>query len=282
MSTVAKILIVVNFLLACAFVGSAANYLGQKDWMQQKLEDEKGQETTKFEGANKRANELFDANKTYGQENQVLATKATDATARAQAAEAQSQVLGDQLRRISEQHSVAVKALELLNSTLVDNQKTIGGLQDANLKLTTQVQVEQTARIAAENMQASLQRQLDDETAAHKASEGSLADASRHNQEQQAVIEAYRSKFPGADPGLVQPSTPPGKVLAADNGMGLVVISLGQEDGVQKGFEYIVSRGSTYVATIKITDVQAKKATGMSVKGMQKSPIATNDTVITR
>ena len=76
---------------------------------------------------------------------------ATDATARAQAAEAQSQVLGDQLRRISEQHSVAVKALELLNSTLVDNQKTIGGLQDANLKLTTQVQVEQTARIAADN-----------------------------------------------------------------------------------------------------------------------------------
>ena len=71
-------------------------------------------------------------------------------------------------------------------------------------------------------------------------------------------------------------------MLAADNGMGLVVISLGQEDGVQKGFEYIVSRGSKYVATIKITDVQAKKATGMSVKGMQQMPISTNDTVLSR
>ena len=40
MSNVAKFLIVLNLILAGVFVGSAANYLGQKDYVQTDLQKE--------------------------------------------------------------------------------------------------------------------------------------------------------------------------------------------------------------------------------------------------
>jgi hypothetical protein len=123
-------------------------------------------------------------------------------------------------------------------------------------------------------------RQLEDEVGARKSAEGAVADANRRVQELEAELEGWRTRFPNTQPGNAQPAITPGKVLAADNAMGLVVISLGEEDGLKRGYEYIVSRGSQYVATIKITDVQAKKATGSVVKGMQKSPVQANDTVM--
>ena len=68
------------------------------------------------------------------------------------------------------------------------------------------------------------------------------------------------------------------KVLAADNDANVVVISVGAEDGVKVGFTYTVSRGNSYVATLKITKVDAKLSSGSVSLG--KSPVAANDDVM--
>ena len=45
-------------------------------------------------------------------------------------------------------------------------------------------------------------------------------------------------------------------------------------------FQYIVSRGSDYVATIQIDNVQAKQAAGSAVKALSKGSINRGDVVM--
>lgn len=280
MSNVAKFLIVINLILAGVFVGSAANFLGQKDFVQQKLEGEREDWKTKFQNT-KTERDTFDAkNKELSGENNTLKADKLVAVQAAGDAKKEAEGLSALLTSQGASLSRAVMALELLNSQTAALQALNATLQGERASLKESRDTEHTARVAAEAMVATTGRQLEDEVAARKAAEGVVADTNRRVQQVEAELEAYRVAFPNFKGGTVQPAISPGKVLAADNAMGLVVISLGEEDGLKRGYEYIVSRGSQYVATIKITDVQAKKATGTVVKGMQKSPVQANDTVM--
>ncbi len=60
----------------------------------------------------------------------------------------------------------------------------------------------------------------------------------------------------------------------------MAVISLGSEDGVRPGYRYTVSRGSTYVGVIEITDVQARQSAGRAIKSLQKENLQRGDTVV--
>lgn len=73
-----------------------------------------------------------------------------------------------------------------------------------------------------------------------------------------------------------------GQILSVDSSANAAVISLGSVDGVQFGFRYTVSRGSLYVATIEITDVQTKVSAGRSIKSLSKLDIQVGDQVMSR
>ena len=83
-------------------------------------------------------------------------------------------------------------------------------------------------------------------------------------------------------PGFIASNQPAhsGRILASDNDANVYVISLGEEDGVKAGFQYIVSRGSDYIATIQITDVQAKQSAGRAIKSLSKGAINRGDKVM--
>jgi predicted nucleic acid-binding Zn-ribbon protein len=282
MSNVAKFLIVLNLILAGVFVGSAANFLGQKDHVQERLELNLKIETEKLVAAKTEVDTLKKSNTSIQSENSNLRTQIDVARQASSDAERANQMLSQQNTTLASNLAHATTALELLNGTLKANQDAIQNLQSERTKLTESRDTEHTARVAAEAMVANIQRQLDDETAARKSTEGAFADANSKIQSLDAELAGWKAKFPNIESTGAQPAITPGKVLAADNAMGLVVTSLGEEDGVKPGFEYVVSRGSQYVATIKVTDVQSKKSTAMVVKGMQKSPIQANDTVMNR
>jgi hypothetical protein len=282
MSNVAKFLIVLNLILAGVFVGSAANFLGQKDFVQERLENQGKDLQLRLTNATTEVGTLQAKNRELSNENTNLKEASAIATTAKTDADKANAQLSQMNTTLSSNLAHATSALELLNGTLKANQDTIKNLSEERTTLNARVETEHTARVAAESMTATLQRQLDDETGARKATEGAVADANAKIQTLEAELEGWRARFPNVEPGTSQPAVTPGKVLAADNQMGLVVISLGEEDGVKVGYDYIISRGSTYVASIKVTNVQAKQATAMVVKGMQKSPVQANDTVMNR
>ena len=280
MSNVAKFLIIVNLLLAGVFVGSAANFLGQKDFVQQKLEGEREDWKGRYAMTKQERDQLDEKNKQLSGENNNLKARIQVTEQAATDARKESEGLAGLLASQGQSLSRATTALELQNSQLAAQSAEITRLNGEATTAKASRDTEHAARVAAEAMQATLQRQLDDEVGARKNAEAVVADTNRKVEELQSEVEGWRTRFPGTAGGGVQPAVSPGKVLAADNAMGIVVISLGEEDGLKRGFEYIISRGNQYVATIKISDVQAKKATGQVVKGMQKSPVQANDTVM--
>jgi hypothetical protein len=282
MSNVAKFLIVLNLILAGVFVGSAANFLGQKDHVQHGLELNLKAETEKYVNARTEAENLKKSNTSIQGENSNLKTQIDVARQAASDAERANQMLSQANTTLSTNLHHATTALELLNGTLKSNQDAIKNLQEERAKLTESRDAEHTARVAAEAMVANVGQQLTDETGARKSTEAAFADATAKIQSLEAELSGIKAKFPNFDSGGAQPAITPGKVLAVDNAMGIVVLSLGEEDGLKAGYEYIISRGPTYVATVKVTDVQAKKSTAMVVKGMQKSQIQANDTVMNR
>ena len=280
MSNVAKFLIILNLILAGAFLGAASNYLGQKDHVQAQLESKVREWQDKHTAVDTELKVTKDSLNKTGAENSTLKAQNSGLEAKSSALQSENQVLVSQSNSQGEALNNATAALNAQTATISAYETTIKGLQDERTVLVQSRDAEKDARVKAEAVQAQLQRQLDDEVAAHKAAMAQLGTANSEIQGLQAELANYREKY-GAQ-GTVQPAMAPGKVLAVDNGVGLVVLSFGAEDGVQNGFEYIISRGSQYVATVKVTDAQAKKSTGLLVAGMQKSPVNAGDTVTNR
>ena len=79
-------------------------------------------------------------------------------------------------------------------------------------------------------------------------------------------------------------SVPPidGKVLKADNGLKVVVISAGADKGVRIGHEFVVWRGSEYVGKIVVEDTQPTFASGRPVADAMRKLIQVGDNVSTR
>jgi len=73
-----------------------------------------------------------------------------------------------------------------------------------------------------------------------------------------------------------------GRVLAADNGADVVVISRGSEDGVRVGSRYTISRGVEYITLIEIIDLEDHKAAGRSVRGLRRKDVVPGDRVMSQ
>ncbi len=279
MSNVAKFLIVLNLILAGVFVGSAANYLGQKDYVQSDLEGQVSRLKTDLATAKTTANELDKRNRELSADNTKLSNDKQAADAKATQLASENATLNKLIVSQGQDLSQAVQGLNQLNGTLQTLQGQNQTLTSERDALKQSRDSEHEARVKAEAGLAAAQQQLSDETSAKKDAMAMVADTNRKNQDLAAQLEFWRTKFPNVDSGAAQPAIPPAKVLAADDRMDIVVISVGETSGVQRGFEYTVSRGSKFVAKIKITDVQADKATGMVVKGLKQMPVQAGDAV---
>lgn len=271
MSTVAKILIVVNLALAALFVGSASTYLGNLDhWktkhdlavqdLDQQLQAQK-KLTTQAEGERDTArNSLVETQKELATRTKAEGLLATENQAMRSAYDAKTA----QLTR-------ATAALERLTATVDSNRQLIDQLQSENGRLNEALNTVQQARNAAIEQVARLDMQLQNETEKTKALEGRVSDMGTSLERAQFEIATWHKRYPGDEiMGAEQPSHS-GMVLAANDGANVVVISLGAEDGVKEGFQYVLSRGDKYVATIKINDVQAKQSAGFSMRDVQQS-----------
>jgi chromosome segregation ATPase len=277
MSTVAKILVVLNLGLAAAFLGSAANYLGYQETYRSQLNDEKlAHSSTKKSGEEALAREQNRVRELQG----LL----TDATNQKDTSEANKQRLEGELKHLRELFAQlsgdldrAQKSIESMTSTINSNRTLIDQLQTANNELRENLRGSQGDRDAAVQQVNALEIQLKRETDKTVKLEADLADLMEARNRLQFELNWFKERFPGASAQVQPPHT--GLVLAADPKLNVFVISLGEEDGVKPGFQYTVSRGSEYVGTIQISDVQAKQSSGFALRGLSKTAIQRQDVV---
>lgn len=278
MSTAAKVLVVLNVILAAAFLGTAANYLGNQDtW---KVKGEAKAKVLMQEIATKDAS-LSEANTNNG----TLSAQLNSANGDRDRAQNEATRLKSHNEQLKEAYSAVAENLGIAQRSVDRMTNTIKAKDEHNDSLQKEV-VRQREMIASltENRDQLNQRLNASELALSRAQSGikdndqKIATMAEDLRKAEFSLKFFRERFPGVE-AISQPAHS-GQILAADNSNNVYVISLGAEDGVKPGFQYMVSRGSQYVGQIVIDDVQNRKAAGRAVRGMSKGSVQVGDTVL--
>ena len=282
MNTVAKILIVVNLVLAGAFLASAGNFLGQMDHWKNRHEIDTAELQTQIDDltrnlADEKAKSALVMTQSREMEGQVK---------RAEEEAAQTRIQNDLLKEAHNQSSTsltqATAALEQAQATIQSNRQMIDALQNERAANSEALRVAQDAKEAAIRNLSEKEQQLENLLAAKQALEAQLEATKHQLRSAQLTAETAVSRAGGSgDVPMDQPAHA-GQILSVDGDANVAIISLGSEDGVRPGFRYTVSRGSQYVTMIEITDVQAKQSAGRSIKSLQKVDIHRGDRVMSR
>jgi DNA repair exonuclease SbcCD ATPase subunit len=280
MSTLAKVFVVLNLVLAVAFLGAAAAFLGHSDnW---KARHDKLEITTntsikdlndKVAAGNKKVEEQAASINTM--EAQVKVAKAAESAI----AEAYAQ-LKKGYDESNASYQNASRALLIAQETIKNGRALVDQLQAERQALTDKLRAAQDGETASTTAKNNAENALELATNQLQDTNTKLATAEGELQRTRFRLEAIIRANPSIEAGTEQPWQQ-GKVLQADNEANIVVISLGSEDGVKAGFKYTVSRGSSFVAEIQITNVQTKSAAGKVLTGLGKSPIKSGDDVMT-
>jgi chromosome segregation ATPase len=277
MSTVAKILVVLNLVLAGFFLASASNYLGNQDSFRDKLNEEKTAHAQTRSDLETRVAELEGTLRAQAKDMNSIREERGKLQAENGRLDASVTHAREAYDQLAENQTRAQRAVDQLTSSLNATRSLNDALTKDNTQLREALRVSQADRDAKVAMVNSLQMQLQNETEARKATEVKLAAAEEDNKRKDFRLAWYTEKFPGAE-ASEQPAHS-GRVLASADG-GVVVISLGEEDGVKPGFQYTVARGNKYIGTIQISTVQAKQSAGFVLKDLSKGDVQTNDQVM--
>jgi len=281
MSMFAKIMVVVNFILAVAFLAAAGTLLGA-------AEDYKG----KFESYKKSA-ELDQA----ALKDQVTAAdnKAKEAQDRFNAsekqriaAESQGKVLSDSNNQLSRANDETRGDLTKLSDAQKDLQAKLDQLNKALDAARAEISTETAGRREAEaknKAQADENARLTQDKETAEKALGAAAAAQKALEDQldtaSTTLARYR-KEKGPLTGGMDMADLKGVVMAVDNKVDIYVISVGSKDGVKEGYEFTVYRGSDYVSTIVIDKVFPNYASGMTKPGTKKRDVQAGDECATR
>lgn len=276
MSTLAKVFVVLNLLLAVAFLGSAATILGNQDAYKAKLEQERKDHAGVLAERDRTINDQKAANANLVLQKNEASTAMAAARAEADARKSTMDMMAAEATKLSAAYEAASKALLIAQNTIKEGRTLADQLQTERQTLLKRVGEAEDTAIAAVKMQNKLELDMENATAQIQDQAAKLKDCQDQNDRLRFRLEAAE-RSGAAVPTGEQPAQR-AKVMAADNEANVVVISIGAEDGVKVGFTYTISRGNSYVATLKIMKVDAKLSSGSTSLG--KGPVQVNDDVM--
>lgn len=273
MSMVAKILIVLNLILAVMVMGAAGAYLQSAENWKVQYENQK---TT-----------LSGEIKELGGRLQQTQASLDEANRKATAAESARSAAESANRTLSENNNLNQKKLADYNATLQAMEAKMGNLQ-ANLEAARQENAtlqgekkqaddEKRAALAAKGAAETEQKRLENEVAnlgsMLNASQKSGAEVAAQLEAANTTIDMYKGKFGSI--GLVGAPVK-GQVLAADAKMDIYLISVGTKDGLKMADELTIYRNDQFVAVVVVDKVFDDKAS-VVVKRMNGKPLKKAD-----
>lgn len=281
MSMFAKIMVVVNFILAVAFLAAAGTLLGA-------AEDYK----KKWEGAVAEAKTNLDAKesqlKAADSAKEANQKKFDDADKARIAAESQLKIVQDSNQQLKEAHAQQRSALDKIAASQTDMQTRLTSLNSDNDKLRGDLATSEAGRKESDAKNKALNddiaRLTQDKDTAEKGLAAAAADNKRMGEQldtAMTTLARYKAEKGPLAGGLTMENVR-GVVQAVDNKNDIYVISVGSKDKVQVGYEFTVFRGSEYVSTIVIDAVFPNYASGMTKAGTKKRDVQAGDECATR
>lgn len=259
MSGAAKAFVVINLVFAVLFVGATASYLTQRnreredlDKLQVKYDEETGQ--------------LKSQASRLEQEKTNLTSQVddlSDAKARLEARASGAEKDLDMERKNRLELDARLTALDNHYSEL---KRDYGRLATRNELLSAEVvEAKKTAEAAVAAKEDAIDRMREAEMRA-KAATTRYRETAKQLQGVSKDLARYKASWP--DPGgKYTPADVYGKVERVDPKFGIVVISVGEDDGVSAGMEFTVYRDEGYVGKVVVTEVDKE----LSVARVDKS-----------
>jgi len=258
MSSMAKIFVVVNLVLAVATFGAAAVLLGAQDDYRKALEDTREQ----FDGYKKQrdrdVSELESRLQSQGQQAQDAIRDKNTAETRNESLVTQ---LADAKQTVDQLKGSVTKATEKLAelTNVIQQEKDYRDQLSRQMQEAVDSKVAFEKRLEAETQnRARLEVAVSDLNAQVQGLTAQLGDAQKKARDLEFMLNKYRETYGdmvNAGKGAE------GKVLEVKGN--IVVISVGSDDGVANGDTYQIRRGSSYVGELRITRVQKDLAVGL-------------------
>ena len=282
MSILSKVLVLVNLLLGVAFLAvSCVLFSQQQEW--------KGAHTRDVRQLN---NQFEEKDKAIAQRDEIIKARIAEVTTLQGEVERKKAELGEEQNKIAgfrEQVAKAEKLSADLNDTYkelaVNIKKVQSDADSARERLDTVQKALDSASKAkdlSDNEGVKLNEQIGDLKLKIDTLTKTADDQSRKQADQDKLIAAYKKIVPGGiTPNSVAPPID-AKIEEVDNASGIVIISVGIEDKVEKGFTFYVYRDDSYVGQVEVDKVFASKSAARVNKEMTLNKIQAGDGATTR
>lgn len=254
MSGIGKIFVVLNLVFSLVIVGAAAAYLSkaddwkkkhddlnrqyvqEKDALEQSLSDSEAKRKNLGEEVDTKQNKIEDLQLSLSQKNDDLSSEKVD-----------NQQLRDDVTKIN-------TTLETLKGTINDLTTRNNELTDNNTQLRTDaLDAKENERKAVENL-VRVQGELATSNEQIQSLEMRVTELDKDVENVSNQLEVAKQQGFDITSIAAMPEIP-AYIEEVNNELGFVILSVGSDDKVKKGYTFHVYRGDNYLGEVQVTDV---------------------------
>lgn len=260
MSGAAKAFVVINLVFALLLAGAVASYLAQRNVERDQLNQLQArydQETTKLKGDVAQLT----------QERTNLQTQVDKLTSDKSLLETNLSNSQKELDLERKNRLEMEARLTSVDNSLSELKRAYAALATRNEELAKELaEAKKTAEAAVTAKEAAVDKMREAEQRA-EAAKSRFVETAKELQDTKNDLARYRSAGYPEPGGKYTPAQVYGKVEQVDPKVGLIIISVGEDDGVKTGMEFTVYRGAGYVGRIIVTEVDKE----LSIARVDKS-----------
>lgn len=255
MSTFAKMFVFLNLVLSIVYIGVAGTLLAQKVDYKEKLRTQKkdyegeiAQKDDVINDLNSQIEDLKQAKNTANRKITSLTKTNEEYQEQVTEWESKNGKLDERLGRLEDDFNT-------ISQEIKEKDQANKQLRKENDELRASSDDAEKEKEQALDDKARLEEELSQAQNLMTALEKELKNTKEDLEESRILIDSARNA--GVDfEALYKPEAPiDGKVLAVSREVNLVMVSVGADDGVQKGYHFTVYRGSLYIGQVVVEDV---------------------------
>ena len=281
MSALAKVFIVLNFVLSIVFLASAGVLLAKTDEWRAKYEAERTKHDSDVQGLETQRKDLQTNLSSVTSDKDGLKRDLGDAQ---NVRDKYKEDLGtEQKVNVDLRKSVdeTAQTLKTIQATLASAQDQIASLQKGKEEAEAKMREAVDKQRQAEAEVTRLRSEGDDKAGQIESLGKQIAALTDERDKLQTVIAVAREAGFRVDELMAQPAIN-GKVMDVDSKVGVVVLSVGSQADVKKGFRFQVYRGGDYVGEVIVDAVYPDLSAASVVKLRPGMEIKKLDDVTTR
>lgn len=282
MSSIAKIFIIINFILSIAYMMLAGTLLAQKwDYKTRLIEQiqkssiEKEAQTNKLKEADAKIESLKRGLEDVTRYSIDLKGTITKQQSELVDAKTQNDNLNEKLAKLE-------AIYKEINEKIEEKDARISELEASRDKAKEQAEDFNRQKESAEEEKLVVETELNN-------IKGEIAEKEKLVQMQQKellevrqIISAAKKRGINLDTLYSKEKPLDGFITAVSSKLPLVMISLGSDDNIEKGYQFTVYRGSSYIGTVTVEDVYKDASAARIVKDKTRQRIQKGDSVTTR